>query len=180
MSRDDGFDVADVATGHLDDPKVKALWRELAPDQDRMSRALMLHFATLLASWRQGCRVTVDEAVPVWLAPDAELVAVLVSTKLLDRTRRIPARSWKGWFGPAWERREARREAGRKGGQASGKRRFSIAEPGRPSGRPSVPSDRPSVNARETVQGTNGRRDVPLAELSTPPLGYVASKTRHD
>ena len=168
MSRDDGFDVADMATGHLDDPKVKALWRELAPDQNRMSRALMLHFATLLASWRQGCRVTVDEAVPVWLEPDAELVAALVSTKMLDR---IPARSWKGWFGPAWDRREARREAGRRGGIASGKTRqppreasgkhgFSIAEPGRPSGRPSVPSDRPSssrASAKEaTVQGTNG------------------------
>jgi len=196
MSRDDGFDVADVATGHLDDPKVKALWRELAPDQARMSRALMLHFATLLASWRQGCRVTVDEAVPVWLAPDAELVTALVAVRLLDRTRRIPARSWKGWFGPAWERREARRESGRLGGlRARGKRSLAdalhtldsgansgaTATPhltGRPSGRPSVPSDRPSVNARETVQGTNGRRDVPLAELSTPPLGYVASKVK--
>lgn len=158
MSRDDGFDVADVATGHLDDPKVKALWRELAPDQSRMSRALMLHFATLLASWRQGCRVTVDEAVPVWLEPDVELVAALVTVKLLDHARRVPARSWRGWFGPAWDRREARREAGRKGGQASGKRRFSSAEPDRPTGRSvrTVRQDRPSVG--ETVQGTeNGR-----------------------
>jgi hypothetical protein len=164
MSRDDGFDVADVATGHLDDPKVRALWRALAPDQDRMGRALTLHLATLLASWRQGCRVTVSEAVPVWLNPDAELVAALVDARLLDRTGRIPPRSWKGWFGPAWERRELRRESGRKGGQASGKRRLSVAEPDRPSGRSvsTVRQDRLSrAPARDETPsndgGTNGR-----------------------
>jgi hypothetical protein len=158
MSREDGFDVADVATGHLDDPKVKALWRALAPDQDRMSRALMLHVATLLASWRQGSRVTVTEAVPVWLDPDPELVAALVDARLLDKTGRIPPRSWKGWFGPAWERREVRRESGRKGGQASGKRRLSVAEPDRPSGRSvrTVRQDRPS---RENVP-SNGTNDA--------------------
>jgi hypothetical protein len=149
VSREDGFDVADVATGHLDDPKVKALWRALAPDQDRMSRALTLHLAVLLASWRQGCRVTVYEAVPVWLDPDAELVAALVTARLLDKSGRVPPRSWKGWFGPAWERREARRESGRKGGQASGKRRLSVAEPDRPSGRSvsTVRQDRPTREA---------------------------------
>ena len=181
MSRDDGCDVAAVATGHLDAPRVKALWRELAPDQDRMSRALMLHFATLLASWRQGCRVTVDEAVPVWLEPDAELVAALVKVRLLDRTRRVPLHSWKGWFGPAWDRREARREAGRKGGQVSGKRRFSIAEPDRPTGRSVRPSIRPSVAGEATVQGTNGRREpVSLADLVTPEALAAAGKTHHD
>ena len=159
MSRDDGFDVADVATGHLDDPKVKALWRALAPDQDRMSRALMLHVATLLASWRQGCRVSVTEAVPVWLDPDAELVAALVDARLLDKSGRIPPRSWKGWFGPAWERREARRESGRKGGQASGKRRLSVAEPDRPSGRSvsTVRQDRSSrAPARDDAPSNDG------------------------
>ena len=169
MSRDDGFDVADMNTGHLDDPKVKALWRALAPDQAAMSRALLLHLATLLASWRQGSRVTVDEAVPVWLAPDGELVAALQSVRVLDKSRRVPTHSWTGWFGPAWNRREARREAGRKGGQASGKQRFSNAEPDRPTGRSVRPSIRPSVAGEATVQGTNGRRGpVPISELVTP------------
>ena len=174
MSRDDGFDVADLSTGHLDDPKVKALWRALGPDQDRMSRALLLHLATLIASWRQGTRVSVDEAVPVWLDPDAELVAALVDAKLLDRTGRIPVRSWKGWFGPAWERREARREAGRKGGQASGKHRLSIAEPDRPTGRSvrTVRQDRngaaPSNGATEKAAAT-ARQVVASLQLAAKP-----------
>jgi hypothetical protein len=158
MSRDDGFDVADVATGHLDDPKVKALWRALAPDQDRMSRALLLHFATLLASWRQGSRVTVDEAVPVWLAPDDSLVEALADAKLLDKTGRIPVRSWKSWYGPAsgrretlrvkWRRANERRSASVRGGTA--------AVPPPPSDRPSGPSVR-RVRAREAPSNDGGR-----------------------
>jgi hypothetical protein len=133
----------------------------------------------------QGCRVTVDEAVPVWLEPDAELVAALVAVKLLDKVGRLPVRSWNSWFGPAAGRRDTLRDRWRR---ANAKRAARIprgndvgtATPVRPSGR-TVRTVRQDVpNARETVQGTNGRRDVPLAELSTPPLGYVASKTRHD
>lgn len=105
MSRDDGFDVADVATGLFDDPKVKALWRAIG-DQGRVSHALALHMATLLASWRQGNRVTVQEAAPLWLDPDPELVAALKKARLLDSAGRIPARSWRGWFEPASERRD--------------------------------------------------------------------------
>lgn len=140
MSRDDGFDVADVSTVLLDDPKIKALWRSLN-DESLMGRAVTLHLATVLASWRQGCRVTVQEAVPLWITPDPALIAALQAAGLLDRTGKLPPRSWKGWFGPAWERREARREAGRKGGQATVKQRLSVAEPVRPSV-PSGPSDR--------------------------------------
>jgi hypothetical protein len=149
MSRDDGFEVADVAAGHLDDPKVKALWRALGPDQDRMSRALLLHLATLLASWRQGARVTVTEAVPVWLEPDAELVAALVDARLLDKSGRIPPRSWKGWFGPAWDRREKRRRAGALGGRPPKPQLNHMDNNGKPR-----PADRP---VRPTVrQDRNG------------------------
>lgn len=119
MSRDDGFDIADVATGLYDDPKVKKLWRALG-DETRMTHAMTLHMATLLASWRHGTRVTVDEAVPVWLTPDASLVTELQAAGLLDRQARIPARSWKGWFHPVVERREAVRERWRR---ANDKRR---------------------------------------------------------
>jgi hypothetical protein len=190
MSRDDGFDVADVATGHLDDPKVKALWRELAPDQDSMSRALMLHFATLLASWRQGCRVAVSEAVPVWLDLDVELVSALGRARLLDSAGKLPIRSWKSWFSPAWERREVRRESGRLGGlRAKGKRPLtdaiaklqqpdSGATPDRPSGRSVRHTDRPlRAPARETVQGTKGRGGpVPLAEIMPSALASLGPK----
>ncbi len=182
MSRDDGFTVADVATGLLDDPKVKALWRDLR-DQGRMGHALALHMATLLASWRQGSRVRVDEAAPVWMECDAELVAALVKVRLLDRQGRLPVRSWDGWFGPANSRREARREAGRTGGMASGRRRgttvearlkqpLTVAEPDRPSVRPSgrtvptVRQDRPPRG--DEPNGSNARRGGTLAERGSP------------
>ena len=163
MSREDGFDVADVATGHLDDPKVKALWRAVAPDQDRMSRALTLHLSVLLASWRQGQRVTVAEAVPVWLDPDAELVATLQAVGLLDRTGKLPARSWKGWFGPAWDRREKRRAAGALGGRPA-KPKLNLSEttrlttdnPDRPTGRSvrTVRQDRNGASSNDAKVGT--------------------------
>jgi hypothetical protein len=182
MSRDDGFDVADVNTGHLDDPKVRSLWRALGPDQDAMSRALLLHFATILASWRQGCRVPVDEAVPVWLDPDAALVDALRAAGLLDRSGKLPARSWKGWFSPAWERREVRRESGRLGGlRAKGQRPVSDAiamlqapdsgaTPDRPTGRSvrTVRQDRPSVAGEAPKNGARATTTRTLAELVTP------------
>lgn len=178
MSRDDGFDVADVATGLYDDPKVKALWRALG-DRGRMGHALTLHMATVLASWRHGCRVTVQEAVPVWLEPDVELVTALQSARLLDKAGKLPIRSWKGWFEPASERRDKVRG---RWTRANERRRQAAAEvaarlqrgynagtttPVRPTVRPTV---RPSVRAREAVQGTNERTNgmVPLAELVTP------------
>jgi hypothetical protein len=163
MSREDGFDVADVATGHLDDPKVKALWRALAPDQDRMSRALLLHVAVLLASWRQGARVTVTEAVPVWLDPDETLVAALVGARLLDKGGRIPPHSWRGWFGPAWDRREKRRAAGALGGRPvkpklnlSETTRLSTDNPDRPTGRSvrTVRQDRNGASSNDAKVGT--------------------------
>jgi len=161
MSREDGFDVADVATGHLDDPKVKALWRAVAPDQDRMSRALTLHLSVLLASWRQGQRVTVAEAVPVWLDPDESLVKALTDARLLDKTGRIPVRAWKSWFGPASGRRETLRVKWRRANErrAASVRGGTAAVPPPPSDRPSGPSVR-RVRARETPSndgGTNGR-----------------------
>lgn len=183
MSRDDGFAVADLSTDLLDDPKVKALWRDLG-DQGRMGHALTLYTATVLASWRAGARVTVNDAAPVWLVLDDELLAALVRVKLLDKSGRLPLRSWKGWYGPAWERREQRRRAGRLGGRpAKGPdnrtetSRFTTDNPVRPSDRPSGPSEA-RAGARETTRPKgreNGRRPAPLAEIMP---GALAAVTR--
>lgn len=164
MSRGDGFAIADVATDLLDDAKVKRLWRLLAPDQCAMSRAMMLHQATLLASWGDGCRVTVDEATPLWLELDEALVEALIRVGMIDRSRRLPARSWKRWFEPARGRREARRAAGHTGGVASGKAReakpkqpLTVAEPVRPSGRTVVSSSKPLSRGRVREEGAAPR-----------------------
>lgn len=170
MSRDDGFAVADVDSAYFDDAKMRDLWQRLQ-DADRMSRAVVLHAATLLASWRQGERVTVSQASPLWMVHDDELVAEMKAVRLLDRAGRIPVQPWDQWFGTAFRRREARREIGRAGGLASGKSRStdgeasvqgefddggSVSEPVRPSvpsPRPSSPSSRPSPRARGAKHG---------------------------
>lgn len=142
-------------SSYLDDPKMRALWQNLK-DPERMARAVVLHAATVLASWRQGERVSVTQAAPLWLLVDDELVTALRAAKLIDRAGKVPAGSWSEWFGPAFDRRETRRESGRAGGYAKAQRSPSdaTATPQRTHGdalpvRPSVPSgptDRPSVN----------------------------------
>lgn len=127
MSRGDGFATADVDSSYMDDAKMRALWQRLR-DTDRMARAVLLHQATLLASWRHGERVTVTEAAPIWLPADDELVGHLQAVKLLDRSGKIGKASWTEWFGAADARRAKRRAAGAVGGQASGKARSSNAE----------------------------------------------------
>lgn len=118
MSRDGGFAIADTDTAMLSDPKVVALAR-LLRDPVRTAAAVTLYEAVRLASWRAGCRLTLAEAVPGWwLDPWDDLAAALVASTLLDAEQRIPEHAWRGWFEPAWQRREAYRELGRRGGLA--------------------------------------------------------------
>lgn len=128
MSRDDGFPVADVDSAYFDDAKMRDLWQRVH-DPDLMARAVCLHAATLLGSWRQGERITVAHAAPLWMHADEQLVGHLKSVKLLDRAGKIPSAGWAQWFGSAYRRREARREIGRTGGKASGKSRSTVSEP---------------------------------------------------
>ncbi len=170
MSRDDGFPVADLDSSYLDDPKMRDLWQRLH-DPDRMAAAVVLHAATVLASWRQGERVSVTQAAPLWLTVDGELVAALQGARLIDKAGKVPASSWSEWFGPAFSRRETRREAGRIGGSASGKQRSTVAEatPKQPSTdaepvRPSVPSVPTGLTVPSVLPNASAR----------PPVGAAA------
>jgi len=170
MSRDDGFPVADVDSAYFEDSKMRDLWQRVrAPDL--MARAVVLHAATLLGSWRQGERITVGQATPLWMVTDAEVVDHLKAVKLLDRAGKIPAQSWTKWFGPAFGRREARRDAGRIGGLASGKGRSSDASPSPKASsspaepvRPSVPPVRPSVNPSAPSTRARGEKNGQMTE----------------
>lgn len=122
MSRDDGFPRADVDSGYLEDAKMRELWQRLR-DQERMARAVCIHAAVLLASWRHGERLTAYQACPLWLEADDGLLAELQKVKLLDKTNRITASSWAKWFGEAQKRRGNRSDAGRLGGIRSGEAR---------------------------------------------------------
>jgi hypothetical protein len=169
MSRDDGFTIADVDSSYFEDAKWREAWQTLR-DPDQMAKAVCIHASTLLASWRQGERLTVRQSAPLWLLVDDALVALLQACGLLDDNARIPVASWDQWFGAAFTRREARRESGRIGGKAPGKHRPSEpqatlddrstdAEPVRPSV-PSVPTDRPSDDARANSVPDDGRDDL--------------------
>lgn len=162
MSRDDGFVIADVSVHLYDDDKVKQLYRELGGDLGRMGHAMMLLEVTLLCSWRDGRRRTVDEAAPIWLTVDDELVAALVAVGLLDRTHRKPLRSWTAWFGPAWERREKRRRAGALGGRPA----QNLSDDGRkPNGylmdNPKVIDRKPRPSVRPTDRSVSPARETP-------------------
>jgi hypothetical protein len=178
VSRDDGFAVADMDSGYFDDAKMRDLWHALN-DADRMARAICLHSATLLASWRQGCRVTVAQAIPLWLPADADLVTALKVAKLLDRYGKIPPESWQRWFGAAYSRREVRRESGRAGGLAAAQRRALPGEhpPKRAQRRYSVAraNDKPS-RTRPSVRSYRSSRPC-RHERRSPPSD---PRGRHD
>jgi hypothetical protein len=154
MSRDDGFAVADVDSSYFDDAKMRDLWHSLG-DPNRMARAVCLHSATMLASWRAGCRVTVTQAVPLWLPADDDLLAALRTSKLLDRFGKIPSESWHEWFGTAYNRREVRRVSGRAGGLAS-------------AGKRALPGERPPKRARQRSSDA-----VPTPEQTSSPAEPV-------
>lgn len=174
MGREDGFAIADVAVGLFDDDKVRKLWRRLEPDSRAMCEAMVVFQSVVLASWGAGRRKTVDESAPLWLSIAEETVPHLVAVGLLDRSGKVPKKSWDAFYGPAAARRAARVESGRLGGKAKAERAASDARATLyPSGRqagPSVPSlpDRPPrartaskagargpTNLREAVAGTS-------------------------
>lgn len=172
MGRDDGFPIADVAVGLLDDDKVRRLWRLLG-DQSAMCEAMTTHEAVLLASWGAGHRVTVDDACPLWLTPRQPILEALRSVGLLDAKGRIPAKPWASYFGPASARREAAREAGRKGNAkrwGSGGDADAIGS--RSPSLPSVPTHRPTPRARANGAAPRGGDMAKLGDyLAGTPLG---------
>lgn len=160
MGRPDGFPTADIAVGHLDDDKVRKLWRLLEGDQAAMCEAITTHLAAVLASWGAGRRKPLEETLPLWLTPSDRVVSALVSAGLLDAEHRVPARSWRRHYGPAEARKIARTEAGRLAGLASGRTRAERSFNGRerspnpagPAG-PAVPSSPPSRPSRGRARG---------------------------
>lgn len=156
MSRGEGFAIADIKVTHLDDNRVRELWRRVGPDVALMSECMTLHLAVILESWGAGRRMTVGQAAPLWLPVRPEVVAHLVAVGMLDRTGRVPAKSWDKHFGPALERRGRRVEAGRSGGLASAKQRSSNASA---SLNPSIPS----IHTNRSDPRPGARRGAPDA-----------------
>jgi len=160
MSRDDGFRIADVATGLMADPKVVALARRLR-DSGATANHVMLFTAVILASWDAGRRVTLDQAAPAWWLDDlGPFGANLTAEGLLDEQGCIPTDTWGRWFGPARDRRAEFRARASRGGLAKAEHLRSAGfSPGSSTGysagsgtrsTPTVPtdlSDRPTWRA---------------------------------
>jgi hypothetical protein len=119
MGRTEGFDVMDVSTALLNDPKVKRLARE-HPEQ--LTTGFMAYVATMADSWRHGERVTVDDAWPTYLAFDEPAVAALKAVQLLDARGRVTTSGWRGYFESARDRREKTRERWRRWNEAKAKK----------------------------------------------------------
>jgi hypothetical protein len=165
MSRDDGFPIGDRSTRTLYDPRLVRAYRKAGLG------ALVAWDAITDASWAQGDRVTLEDALlPLPYELDiAALREALCDAGLLDDEGRIRDSSWDHWFGPAYDRREARRETGRLGGlRARGQRSYSDAKallqqhnststPVRPSvpSVPTVPSVPPVARVRARENGSN-------------------------
>jgi hypothetical protein len=110
MARHEGFEVADVSVHLFDDERVRKLARTVAVHE--LEEAMVVYVAVVLASWRDGRRVPAGDAVPLWLPPDrlAQPVEDLRAVGLLDKSGRIPSRTWAKWYEPVRERRDRNRD----------------------------------------------------------------------
>lgn len=116
MSRtNNGLRTADTDIDLPFDLKFVRLWR-LLRDQNLMCHARTLHEDLRCASWREGERVTVEQAASSWLDPEPAVIEAMVKVDLLDSEHRLPDHAWVSWYGPAFARLEARRAAGALGG----------------------------------------------------------------
>lgn len=182
--RDDGLSRADISTSALDDPKMRRLAQRL-PDDGEYAAAVVVWMTTLLASWREGRRLSAGEAES-WVAATPERLAALREVRLLDDEGRIPAHAWERHYGPAHQRvhrlrtlnpsgkskdaREGSQEGtptgtpeGSREGTHEGTHEGPVSHPhqaSRPSSPPSSqPTDQP---ARGSVDhSTNGRGPMP-------------------
>jgi hypothetical protein len=171
MSRDEGFPHADVATAKHNDPKFRALWRNLR-NEAAMNAAVVLYEAVQLASWQHGERVTAEDAAPSWMTEIEQPAKALVKAGLLDREQRIPVHAWEHWFGPPRERRQHLRDkwvrAARRQRNRAVSTGDSAAVPPRSNGGSATPhthTDR-QTNKQATTTGAQprngaaGQRDV--------------------
>jgi hypothetical protein len=185
MARDEGFAVAAIATAKLTDPKFRALWRNLRPDESAMALACQLYEAVQLSSWQHGERVTAEDAAPFWMSDPAPHAEALQGAGLLDREHRIPRRPWQTWFGEAVSRREKMRDRWRRYNEnrPRGANASDDAEPTRlPRGsdadtassvRPSGSTDRPS-------DPSGVAHVAALEEVTLLPINRIEDKTRRE
>lgn len=172
MSRDDGFAVMDVSTDLVNDPKIRKLYRH-APDH--ADRAVVAYLSTMGESWKAGRRVNVDDAWPAFIPFDQSAVAALVHVGLIDGRGMVMSKAWRGWFGPADDRRRKarakwKRANDKRHAEAMGEGGDTDATPESPRGTtavtpspvPSAPSVPPEGSTTTSVSEGRGARSIAL------------------
>jgi hypothetical protein len=153
MPRFEGFEVMDVSTSLPNDPKVRRLARE-HPDQ--LGGAFLVYVATVADSWQAGTRQSCEDSWPSYLAFDQAVVDALKDVRLLDGKGLVPAKTWRGWFEPARDRRDKTRERWRR---ANDRRQLSTDDPR---------SDDSGSTARTPTRTPRGHRAATVAIPSVP------------
>jgi hypothetical protein len=184
VSRDDGFQTADIDVGFLRDVKVRRL-RQHVPADD-LPATVLLYLAVVLSSWEEGYRLTADEADSP-IDPTPERIAALTATGLLDGDGKVPLRAWEAWFRPAWDRRDKKRVGGVEGNRRrwhpdrptqSDTESDSESDSVSPSIRPSVyPSVSPSRASSNDATKKTGHEDVLTGRVPCPE--YVTHQSMH-
>jgi hypothetical protein len=107
----------DVDTGWAYQEKFRKLQRE---NPDRWPIYAAAYFALLGEAWATGDRRTTLEGawVPALRAEPAEVIEALRSARLIDPAGRIPASSWREWYGPVAARLVQKSAAGKLGAEA--------------------------------------------------------------
>lgn len=111
MGKLDGFEVMDVSTAVVHDPKIRRLARE-APEL--LGAAFLAYMAVMAESWKAGERLTIQDAWPSFLPFDPAVVEKLRQVELLDVRGRVRPKPWREFFESAKKRREAARERWRR------------------------------------------------------------------
>jgi hypothetical protein len=177
--RERGFQWADIDTGLLRDEKLRRIRRELPQISDRVTLA---YIALILESWAEGKRLTVEEAAPEWLDVSSALVDALRTVKLVDRSGRIPAATWREWYERAAAARERLRCAAQVAGRASAQARVERSLNNRSTiANHPVRADR-SKRLEESKAGRAATRQpsqpTSIRELLPPPPGYKIDSSK--
>lgn len=132
------------------------------------------YLALLGESWAGTERLTLRDAwvpsLPVTI--DAALAA-LVDVGLLDKSGKVPTKSWDEWFGPAAARLDSLRERGRKGAETRWNKREKAPNGHRPSdgtamAEPSASNGRHMRHASQTNHAVPATPAIPAAAGRAP------------
>jgi hypothetical protein len=164
----------DVSTSLDDDPKFRTLARR---HPDLLAVAGWAYIGLLARSWREGERLTLEEAWPALLPWDQGAADAMVAVGLVDEHQRLPEHAWDAWYGAAAERRRLGRERQRRADARRGRSGRQADSQGQQAGStdsPSVSQSGPTRDQRGSNVGPSD--DEPSKGRTNGRIGIVPSE----